>query len=131
MTDGKDLVKSFFQKPVPGLLSNIPGLPGQHIAAASGAPCLRHQIQLAVMPEHLGIIRLSCPPQLTAIKICWRLSQNFSICVMVSALIIKVNKPQAPLICCLANSYCGKLSSKGKITFPLLDVALNKLLLFL
>src|SRR6476661_7827847 len=72
------------------------------------------------MPAHLGRMRDSCPPQLTAIKKCFMDSQNFVMESIVPLFNEKVNNPQAPLICSLARLYCGKDSSSGKITWSTL-----------
>src|SRR5689334_10588083 len=69
-----------------------------------------------LIPEHLGITRLSCPPQLTAIMICLSASQNFTMDVILLVFTTNVNKPQAPVICWCASWYCGNDLSNGKMT---------------
>src|SRR5215203_1892100 len=73
-----------------------------------------------LIPAHFGIISDSCPPQLTAIKKCFRDSQNRVMEFIVPSFKVKVNKPQAPLICSFASRYWEKDGSNGNITSPTL-----------
>src|SRR6185369_15620168 len=62
---------------------------------------------------HLGIIRDSCPPQDTAIKKYFSVSQNFLIDLTSLVFNAMVNIPIGIFICLRARSICGLLSVKG------------------
>jgi hypothetical protein len=68
-----------------------------------------------------GMISDSYPPQLTAIIICFRLSQMFQFPLYGISPDTKTHESAATLHLLPGNSYCGKEGSNGKSTFSIFD----------
>ncbi len=89
----------------PDPVSGILQIPDPHITVAFGVPYSPHRNSASSILAQRGKINDSWPPQLTAIMICFRFSQNSTISCLFSALTKKLISPQAFFICFLASSY--------------------------